>query len=396
MSSSSLASLNVVMSGPGTPDSVLVHFASFLVRQHREQAVFALATHPLPAAWSLIRQTQFTLIVEDNTPQRQTVRRGRGSILLGSVADILLTAKFILGIRRRFDLYIGAGQHLILLGLLLRRLGIVKKVVAFSMDYWPQKYRTRLLNSLYLALDSFCVVKADWVFNASPTMFNARLQRGVKLDSARQITVPHPVEANEIGSVSRDQLEPDSLIFAGLASDEYGFELLIEAITLVARQRPSAIVTVTGYGEFPTHHRDMIIQRGLQKNFRLAGYVEDRAAFRDMLRRKRIGLAPYRPLNTSCKRFTDVSRPKVYMANGVPPIITRVPPIASEIEASGAGLVIDYDRDQLAKAILRLFADEAFHERCRRRGFVLVRRYDADAICRNAISAMGVTATNFH
>jgi glycosyltransferase involved in cell wall biosynthesis len=321
------------------------------------------------------------------------LRRRRAGVIRSSLVDIALTLQFVLRLRRRFDLYIGAGQHLILLGLFLRRLRVVKKVVAFSMDYWPQKYRTRFLDRLYHTLDAYCVTRADWVFNASAAMFEARLRRGIKLDPARQITVPHPIEAHEIGSVPRDQLEPDSLIFAGLAGAEYGFELLIDAMALVLRRNPATTITVTGYGELSAHLREMIARRGLTGAFRLAGYISDAADFRHVLRRKRVGLAPYSPLETSCKRYTDVSRPKIYMANGVPPIITRVPPLAREIEAMGAGLVVDYDKEQLADAILRLLADDELHEHCRQRGFDLVKQYDAETICDNALGALGIISS---
>ena len=133
------------------------------------------------------------------------------------------------------------------------------------------------------------------------------------------------------------------------------------------------ILAVT-YTEAATEElRNRIREKGLESNFRLLGYIEKEEVFNSVVRKHRIGLAPYRPDDISVKNFAGVARPWTYMANGVPPIITRVPPDAREIEETQAGLVIDYDKEQLARAILMLLKDDQLHQRCRERGMELAK-----------------------
>jgi glycosyltransferase involved in cell wall biosynthesis len=71
-------------------------------------------------------------------------------------------------------------------------------------------------------------------------------------------------------------------------------------------------------------------------------------------------------------------------------IITRVAPIAVEIEREGAGIVIDYDKEQLAGAILRILSDDKFYRRCRENAINLAQQYRADRIFPSSLRRMGV------
>ena len=56
----------------------------------------------------------------------------------------------------------------------------------------------------------------------------------------------------------------------------------------------------------------------------------------------------------------------MYLACGLPVVITRVPPIAGEIEENNAGLAIDYSKEELVNAVLRLLSDEKLYLECRK------------------------------
>ena len=73
-------------------------------------------------------------------------------------------------------------------------------------------------------------------------------------------------------------------------------------------------------------------------------------------------------------------------------VITRVPPVAMEIEEEGAGIVIDYDKQQLADAILKLLSDDEFYRRCRENAIALAQQYRADKVFSSAFERMGIGA----
>jgi glycosyltransferase involved in cell wall biosynthesis len=294
-------------------------------------------------------------------------------------------------VHRRFDVYVGAGQHLVALGILLNKVGIVNRVVGFWMDYWPERYGPGILSRLYRNLNSYCVTHVHHLLVVSPEIPRALAEQGMKLGPERVILLPHLIDASDVGVLPQDQLEPNSLLWTGSAADEYGFDLLIDAMELVVGERPNAFVDITSYGKFPRHLRLAIEERGLERHFRVIGFIEDEVEFRDFVRKHRVGLAPYRPSVSSFKKYADPSRLKHYMANGVPPIVTRVPLVAREIDEVGAGKVIDFDRGQLAAAILRLLSDDQFHERCRRNGLELIKRYETVSVCRDVFTSLGMS-----
>ena len=55
--------------------------------------------------------------------------------LVSDVMDALITVPFLARTRRRYDLLISAGLNLGLLGILLRRLNMVRRVAFVVMDY---------------------------------------------------------------------------------------------------------------------------------------------------------------------------------------------------------------------------------------------------------------------
>jgi glycosyltransferase involved in cell wall biosynthesis len=74
----------------------------------------------------------------------------------------------------------------------------------------------------------------------------------------------------------------------------------------------------------------------------------------------------------------------------VVPVLTGVPFDAEEIERAGAGLLIDYDPDQLAVSVLRLLADDELHEYCRRRGLELVRKRAPQPVFAGLLTRLGL------
>lgn len=369
--------------------SIGITLASFL-EQHRrtESASFTFITHPVGRP-SVLRETEFIFYPGDGVPQGSVLPREKHIPLVTPIIDGLLTLLFLARVHQRHDIYITAGLNLGLLGILLRGVGVVKKTAFVIMDYWPQKFGSTILSRLYRWLYSWCCTSADFVVDVAPTINEARLRDGIRVHPEKLIYAPHPIDPPETGLLPQKELEPDSLVWTGAFTQECGFELVIEAIEQVALVRPGVVVNITSYEPFREDLQKAIKEKRLEKHFRLLGYVKEEAEFNKVVGRHRIGLAPYRPDDLSVKNFAGVARPWTYMANGVPPIITRVPPDAREIEAAEAGLVIDYDKEQLARAILMLLKDDQLHQRCRERGLELVKGRATGPVFNTLLTRLG-------
>jgi glycosyltransferase involved in cell wall biosynthesis len=66
----------------------------------------------------------------------------------------------------------------------------------------------------------------------------------------------------------------------------------------------------------------------------------------------------------------------MYMTCGVPVVITDVPPIAKEIAAHNAGIVVAYDKAELANAVVQILADDERLTEYRRNAGALAHKYN--------------------
>ncbi len=366
----SLGEAAVAIIWPTASASYGVVLASFIQAHPRtETGLFVFVAHPVMG--SVLRQSEFVVASGPGTPVRERRARERYLPLISDILDDLITLHFLARLGKRFDAVIAAGLNLGLLVILLRRLGLVSRTVFVIMDYFPNRFQSKVLSWLYRKLYGWCCTHVDLVVDVASTIEDARVRDGIRVLPARQLFSPHPVDAGVVAALPRDALQDDSVVWTGAVTPECGFELVIDAVALVAHRHPGVTVTVTSHRPFPDHLRRRIIDRGLEKHFCILGYLKDEAEFNQVVRRHRAGLAPYAPISSTVKRYAGVARPWTYMANGVPPIITRIPPDAEEIERTGAGLVVDYDARQLADAIIALLTDDDLHERCRQRGLML-------------------------
>ncbi len=384
-----LADAAVLIVWPKASASVGVVLESFLTQHRRTRsAVFAFIGHPVPGA--VRRESEFQVHVGTDSVWRTRIGRERYFPLVSDALDALISIPFLVATRRRYDLLVTAGLNLGLFGIFLRWIGLVRRVTFVVMDYWPRKYTSPMWSRIYRRIYGWCSTHADVVVDVAPTIEAARVRDGIRVQPERRLTIPHVIDPAAVGWLPREQLESNSLIWTGAVTPECGFDLVIDAVEHLLRHIPAITVHITSYAPFPDHLWRRIQEKGLEGHFRLLGYIKDETEFSRTVRRFRVGLAPYLPRPDTVKRFAGVARPWTYIANGVPPVMTRVPFDAEEIERSGAGIIIDYQSEALADAVRRLLTDDELHERCRRQGRELLQTRAPQPVFAAMLAKMGL------
>jgi len=380
-----LADMRVLIVGNNIAACALPDLFQFLADGPRVRDV-SFVGHPF--AQVLVRRSNL-MIGRGGRVREWVIKRGRHHGLISYLGDIFITLFLLLFLRRRYDLYVAGSPHLVLLGLFLRSLSIVERTVYWTHDYHPNRFRNKILNGLYLKLDEICATRSDYNWDVVPQITEHRRQRGVRASPHKVLIVEDPVLAEQIGWLPLEEVPPASIINSGLVEAGYGFDLLLEALPQVIEKQPKTRVTVTTYQEFPQSLRGRIRELGLEPHFDLLGYVADEDEYTRVVQRHRVGLALYEPRAGTHKAYSD-SRARLYLARGMAVIITRVSPIAAEIEGEGAGIVIDYDKQELADAILKLLSDDEFYKRCRENAIALAQKYRADKVFACAFERMGI------
>ena len=269
-------------------------------------------------------------------------------------------------------LYVGIDALNAFAGVWLRRLRVVDRVVFYVIDYTPRRFENRLLNRLYLWLDRWCARRADAVWNISGKIAALRREQGVAPE--RNLVVGVGVELHKVRPARQDEVEPRALVVMSHLTRSKGVELVIDVAAAMARDVPGLRLDVIGTGPHEAALREHAARAGAGDAVRFLG-PRGHDDLMAMLPRYGVGIATYLDEPGSITWYADPTKPKEYLACGLPVVITRVPWIADEIERRGMGAAIGYDAAQLRKALEALLADEdaywATRERARAYGATL-------------------------
>jgi glycosyltransferase involved in cell wall biosynthesis len=181
-----------------------------------------------------------------------------------------------------------------------------------------------------------------------------------------QLVVPIGVNFSRIKRLEEAEINRMNFVYMGHVKRNQGIELIVESFGDIVKEFPQARLTIIGGGDLEPLIREKVNQGGLSSCVEFKGFVPSHEEVEKMLASCGIGLALYEPNPESVTWYTDPSKPKQYMACGLPVIITVVPQIAEEVNSKNLGLVVDYERRSFVNAALRLLKDKDFYFTCRR------------------------------
>lgn len=297
------------------------------------------------------------------------------------IVDVVITIYYVFRLHRRYDLYIGCDGLNAFLGIMLRKIGITKNVIFYTIDWIEKRFRNRFYNAIYHFVDRYAVSHSDYVWNISRRIVKIREEQG--LEKEKNIFVPAGVSLSEVKYVSPEKANPKKFVFLGALEKSKGVELVINVWPKILERIPDAELIVigktpTGAGIKPYEDK---LKR--MKNVRLMGVLSHKEVLK-VLPQYGVGLAPYSPDADSISRFSDPSRVKDYLACGLPVVITGVPEIAFEVQESVAGVLIDYSKWALVNAV-EMITSSANYEEYRLNARELGSKFDWNGIFSNAM-----------
>lgn len=312
--------------------------------------------------------------------------RWKGPEYFFYLKDLFLTIWWCLKYNKSNDYFIGVNNFNVFSGYLLSLFGNVKKIIFYTIDYVPQRFDNELMNSIYHWLDRLAIVKSYKVWNLSSIMVYQREKRGVaSIYRKKQIVVPIGTDLNS-KPVPFNKIDRNKIVFMGHLREGQGVEMLIEAMKDVIKNVPQAHLLIVGGGSLEDKFKKQVNNLGLQNNVKFSGFVERFSDVQKLLKDAAIAVAPYVDDEKTYTRYTDPGKPKDYLANGLPVIITKVPQVAFEIENEKCGFAIDYDKGQLTKALIKLLRDDKILGFFRENAYKMAKKYEWKKIFDKAFS----------
>ncbi len=309
--------------------------------------------------------------------------------ILAYLKHFILTVIWSFRIGIRWDLFVGANNLNAFAGIMLRRLFRVKKAVYYVIDYNPYRFKNRLMNRIYHWIDQYCVRNADQTWNLSPRMESARKEY-FGFSGGNQNVVPIGIWFDRIKRRDIPEIARHTLVFMGHILEKQGIQYVLSAIPDIIREIPDFKFLVLGGGEYLSTLKAQGEALRIMDHIEFTGYVERHEDIEDILSHCGVAVALYEQFDSdghlSFTYFSDPGKVKVYLACGLPVLISDVAHIARDIETSQCGIVIDVDPRTIAKATISLMKDEATLRKYRENAVKYAAQFDWNKILSDRLS----------
>ena len=265
-------------------------------------------------------------------------------------------------LNRKFDLFIGVSTFSALYGYILKKLGIVNKVIYYCLDFYPdpKSYGFRgWVNFVFRKLEPFLVKHVDFVWDLSEKIKTAR-EDFLQVDPKSYHTTIVPVGYNE--SISRvvplEKRNRWDIGFIGSISENQGLQLMVKTLPTLLKKFPHLKIHIIGHGTYAKEFKELVQKEKLNDYIIFHGFVSKEEDAYEIISHCVIGLAPYTGGRNDNAVFTEPGKPKLYMLLGVPIIITEQTRISVDIAKYGAGERIKYNEKDFLTAFEKMIADD--------------------------------------
>jgi glycosyltransferase involved in cell wall biosynthesis len=302
--------------------------------------------------------------------------------LLSYVFDITSNVYWAFKSGIKWDLYIGSNNLNSFSGLVLKKLGIVKKCVFYTVDFVPNRFQNKLLNNFYLWIDKVCVKYCDETWIVSPRMIEGRhtyLKLSKKYDK-KQILVPEGVWIERIKKFKFSQIDKNCAVFVGHLVERIGIQEVIKAVPFVVKVNPKFKLIIIGAGEYEKKLKSLVKTLGMRNHVQFTGYIKDHRDVETIIAKCAIGIACYKKDKSSFTFYAEPSKTKVYMGAGLPVVMTDMFYNAKEIENFGAGKIVSYDASSIAVGIMEIITNENSLKTYKEKANEYIKNYDWELI----------------
>lgn len=296
--------------------------------------------------------------------------------------DFIYTLKWCLSGKDTYDLYLGLDPLNALAGLTLKKLGRVKKVAYYTIDYTDKRFRNKTLNYIYHLIDKLSVKFADETWNVSETMVSARekynnMNRKIY---NRQYTVPIGIYFNRPKVKEFNKIDKNKLMYTGSLRPIMGVDLIIKSMPIIVKRMPDIKLEIIGGGPEEQNLKDMTSKLKLERYVSFHGWVKDRNKLEQLLSDGAIGLAPFNPKIAHDEvKNADPAKVKDYMLLGMPVITTKEVSYYKEIEKYKCGIIINYNIDDFSNAVFSLLENKSLEEN-RKNARDFVKKFDYETM----------------
>lgn len=271
---------------------------------------------------------------------RHRIRAIHSPSILRYIGDVAIGAFSLMRVSKTsMPYFIGADPLNALIGLILRKLGRVRKAVYYSVDYSPNRFSNRTLNRIYHYLDRLCAARSDFVWNVSSRITDMRSSLGVS--DYRNLFVPNVPSTMAVSKFRNESRDINSIVTIGRLDEQQDYKGLIRAILTLLDDYPRLTLTIIGDGPLSGLLIDYVKEQRLDRVVRFTGFLSNEQALR-AISRSGIGCALYSGA-FQWNVYGDSMKCREYLALGLPILTNDTHSTVTDIREYGAGVICESD-----------------------------------------------------
>jgi glycosyltransferase involved in cell wall biosynthesis len=337
-------------------------------------------SHPLPLIDANRKENSLCVLYSQGlVVHSQRATRLSQGLFFSVCWHFFLTLYWGMRTKGKFDLYVGVDNLNALCGIILHWVGKVERVVYYTIDYFPTRFQNKFLNSVYHAVDKFCVKHATETWNVSGMMPLARKKYNSMdpQEFSRQYTVPIGVWFERVARKPFDPKRRFRLLFLGHLVKHMGVDLVIRSLPMIISSQKAVHLEIIGGGEELEALTRLAKYLKVECYITFHGWIRDRKKVEELISDCGIGLATFNTEILDEKvQNADPMKIKDYMLFGLPVIATRAISNWRDIERAKCGIIIDYSEDSFVRAVMSLFKNERDYRRYHNQALKFVKQYD--------------------
>lgn len=299
--------------------------------------------------------------------------------------DFFITFYFLIKVWRRFDLCIALDNLNTFSILPFKKFGIVKKLVFYSIDYTPLRFKNKILNFIYHFIDRIACYGADKIWVLSDRMISARKKNNVDTKkSATNIVLPMGANLSRIQILPIEKINRHNIVFIGHLLKKQGVQIVLEALSDIVPEFSDLKFIIIGQGEYEQKLKLLTKKLKIVNHVEFKGFINSHKLVENILCLSAIGVALYSPTSDNYTFYTDPGKPKLYIGCGLPIIITDIPKFARVVQKRKAGIIVDYNVKSLKTALMFLLTSDNY-KKYRANAIKLAKEYNTESLIQKAL-----------
>ncbi|BFT94821.1 hypothetical protein MNSC_08290 [Minisyncoccus archaeophilus] len=266
-----ILSSHIVSDGPSQA------LRDYLIKNGRD---FLWISHPLFYKKGF-KGSGFVNYLEGEKKKEEYFRQLNLFLPLKYLMEIFLNILFVLRLKnhRQYE-YIGYDNLNAFSGVILKKIGAVKKSIYYVVDYTPRRFDNSLLNYIYHKIDQFCVKYCDETWSLNEKVMNAARKKFYNFDAYKkgysiQKEVPMGYWGDRLELLQYSNLKKNQIVFLGTLLEKQGVQYVLKAFPVILKKLPNTKFVIVGGGEYEGELKDLSVNLGIMESVDFKGFLKN-------------------------------------------------------------------------------------------------------------------------